>query len=108
MDIQTIINQMMGAAGKVITGKKWDQAKVYAENEFKNFTNDLLLIKQLYDAGKITQDRAIAHVKFQKDSMETVLIAIEGLGILLVQDAINAALDAAKQTVNKSIGFALL
>ena len=40
--------------------------------------------------------------------MQTVLLTIEGLGIVAVQNAINAALSVVKDTVNTAIGFTLL
>ena len=40
--------------------------------------------------------------------MQTVLLTIEGLGIVAVQNAINSALDVVKDTVNKAIGFGLI
>jgi hypothetical protein len=37
-----------------------------------------------------------------------VLLAIQGLGLLSVEAAINAALNVVKNTVNTAVGFALI
>ena len=44
----------------------------------------------------------------QKNASRSVLLTVEGLGILAVEEAINAALDVIKGAANKAIGFALL
>jgi hypothetical protein len=44
----------------------------------------------------------------QKNSALAVLLTVQGLGLLTVESAINAALGAVKETVNTALGFLLL
>ena len=47
-------------------------------------------------------------MEIQKNASRTVLLTIEGLGLLAVEAAINAALNVVKDAVNTGIGFTLL
>ena len=82
--------------------------KSYAETESKKLAHTLILIEELYLSKKIDQDEVRLHLDIQRNSTRIVFLAIEGLGILAVEQAINAALAVIKDSVNKAIGFALL
>lgn len=107
IDISGLIPDMLGAAAGVLRDS-WPEAEEFAETEFKKLGESLALIARLHAEGKITEERARLHLEFQKSSMKTVLLAIEGLGIIAVERAINAALGVLKDTVNTAFGFALL
>ena len=66
------------------------------------------MISQLKLEGKINEEQAKLYIEIQKSSVRIVLLTIEGLGILAVEAAINAALDIVKTTVNKTIGWSIL
>lgn len=100
--------QKMVEAAKGVFADKWPQTQEYAESEARIFTERFATIAKLRLEGKITERRAKLHVEFQKDAWETVLLAVEGLSQLLVEEALNAALDAVKDVVNTAVGFALL
>lgn len=107
LNISALIPDMLNAAAGVLKDK-WPEAKEYTESEFKKLEESLALVSRLYAAGEITQKRAKLHIEFQKSSMRNVLLTIEGLGILAVEQAINAALKVIRDTVNTAIGFSLL
>lgn len=107
VDISNLIPQMLGAAQKEIV-TSWNDAKDYSETEFKKFAISLADIGKLYADGKISEKRAKLLIEFHKNAMQNVLLTIEGLGILAVQNAINAAISVVKDTVNSAIGFTLL
>ena len=107
LDISGLLPDMLQAAGGVLKDK-WPDAKAYAESEFKKFGETLALVERLYTSGDITQQRARLHVEFQKSAMRNVLLAIEGLGVLVVEQSINAALKVVRDAVNTAIGFRLL
>ena len=98
---------MLNAAGSEL-GERWPEARDYAETEFKKTAETLLLIDKLLREEKIDQERARLHFEFQKASMKTVLLTVEGLGLLAAERAINAALDVVRKTVNRALGFGLL
>jgi hypothetical protein len=58
--------------------------------------------------GKINDEQAKLHIEIQKNATRTVLLTVEGLGIVTVDAAINAALDAVKDSVNTAVGFVLI
>lgn len=87
---------------------KWPDAKEYGETEAKKLAQTLVMIGTLKATGKINKEQAELHLEMQKNATRMVLMTIEGLGILAAEGAINSALNAVKDTVNKEIGFTLL
>ncbi len=57
---------------------------------------------------QITKDQATAFLNQQKNASQAVLTAIEGIGIVDAEQAINAGLNAVAQIVNNAIGFAIV
>ena len=98
---------MLGAA-KGVLKKKWPEVKDYAESEYKKLAETLQLIEKLTLAGTITPEEALLQLQIQRNAARTVLLTIEGLGVLAAEQAINAALNAVKPVVNGAIGFALI
>lgn len=106
-DFSNLVPQMLGAAEKEIVSG-WDEVKSYAETEFKKFTLSLEDIGKLLLSGKISVERAQLLTELHKNAIQNVLLTIEGLGILAVQRAINAAVSVIKDSVNSAIGFAVI
>lgn len=98
----------MIAAAAGVFNEKWPDIKEYAETELKDFSRALGRISTRHASGRLSDDNAKAMVRAQIKSMEIVLLAVEGMGILTVEAAINAAIAVVQTTVNKAIGFALL
>jgi hypothetical protein len=107
LDTKALIDSMTGAA-KGVFKDKWPKIQEYAESEIKMFAERFATIAKLRAAGTISEKRARSHVEFQKEAWETVLLSIEGLNQLMVEEALNAALDAVKDVVNTAVGFVLL
>lgn len=107
MDFSALVADMLAAARAKLVDH-WKDARPYAESEFQAYTRNLAFIANLKEDGKITEEQAKLYLDIQKNSMRTVLLTIEGLGILAVEAALNAALDVIRTVVNKAIGWALL
>lgn len=107
IDWTALGKQMLSAARKAL-GKKWSKAKDYAQVEVKKLADTLALIEQLYAARKINKEEARLHLQLQKNAARTVLLTLEGLGMLAAEAAINAALEVVKAPVNKVLGFPLV
>ncbi|MGA3244400.1 MAG: hypothetical protein ABSE41_07285 [Bacteroidota bacterium] len=103
LDVSILIGAM-----KPILDKYWGDVKDYAESEAAKMAKTLETVVQLRVAGKIDDQQAQALVEMQKNAMQAVLLAIQGIGLIAAQKAINAALAAVKDIVNKAIGFPLL
>ena len=107
IDYEVLIAEMLHAAQAPLA-KHWKVAKPYAEKEIQSFTGNVKLIAKLKEEGKITEEQAKLYLDIQRSSMRIVLLTIEGLGMLAVEAAINAALNVAKSTVNTVTGWSLL
>ncbi|MFH7524067.1 hypothetical protein AB2J22_01960 [Aeromonas sp. A5] len=96
------------AALKEVFSARWPEIKSYGETEGKKLAQTLVMIEALKASGEINEEQAALHLEMQKNATRIVLLTFEGLGILAVEAALNAALNVVKDTVNKAIGFALL
>src|SRR5687767_3100457 len=99
VNVENLLKDMLQAAQGVLTNH-WGKAKPFAEQEFRSFAQNIQLIGELKLKGEITEEEAKLHLRIQKSSIRVVLLTIEGLGILAVESAINAALNVVKGSVN--------
>jgi hypothetical protein len=106
-DMQDLLGDMLAAARKVFTAS-WQEVRPFAELEFRHFTENLSLISELHDGGKITDEEARLQMNIQKDAARSVLASIEGIRLVTVENALNAALSVIRTPVNKALGWALL
>lgn len=107
IDTTKLAKDMVVAASGVFNDT-WPSVKDYAESELKDFAENLVDISARLAAGRLSEDNAKAMVRAQVKSVEIVLLAVQGIGILMAESAVNAALDVARTTINTSIGFALI
>ena len=107
LDIQQVLPGMIEAA-KGVFGKKWPVIKDYAEGELEKLARTLTQIETLKISGQISEAEASVLFEMQKNTARAVMLALQGMSLLLVEGAINAALATVKDTVNTSLGFVLL
>lgn len=107
INVNEILEKMLDASKEALQNH-WEEAKPYAKQELKSLAESLKLINQLKVDGKINEQQAKYYLEIHKSSVRIVLLAIEGLGILAVESAINAALDVVKTTVNAAIGWSII
>ena len=93
---------------KGVLSDKWPEIQEYAETETKKLAESFVMVEKLRKENRITEEEAELHFNIQKNASRTVLLAIEGLGILSVERAINAALQIVSDTVNSALNFTLL
>lgn len=103
IDIDKLLKGMLEAAGGVLK-KQWPKAKDYAENEFRKLLLEAQHIGKLKAAGKITEQEAVYLMDMQRNASRAVMLTIEGLGILAIEAAINAALAVVRDTINSALG----
>jgi hypothetical protein len=97
----------MFKAFKSSLSDNWPEVKDYAETEAKKMAESLVMIEKLILTNQITEEQARLHFQIQHNATRMVLLTIEGLGIIAVEQAINAALDVLKETVNTTLDFTL-
>ena len=107
IDVSKLVAKMLAAA-KGVLAEKWPDARDYAETEFKKIGEAILFIEKQRALGAMSDEKAKLHLDIQKNASRTVLLTLEGLGILAVEAAINAAMAVIRDTVNTALGFALL
>ena len=107
LDVADLASKMFEAfKGKL--SDKWPDVKDYAEAESKKLAENFVLIEKLKLTGKITEEQAKLHHEIQRNASRTVLLTVEGLGLIAVEVAVNAAMDVLKETVNGALDFTLL
>lgn len=87
---------------------KWPDVKDYAEAESKKLAENFVMIEKLKLTGQITDEQATLHHEIQRNASRSVLLTVEGLGLIAVEQAVNAAMDVLKEAVNGALDFALL
>jgi|SRR6516164_4030010 hypothetical protein len=107
IDANELLADMLKAVKKSLENK-WPQVRDLATSEFRKFAQNIEDIKKMKSKGTITLEQAKLQLEIQKNSIKTVLLTEEGLGLLAVEAAINAAIDVIKESVNKIIGWGLL
>lgn len=107
INIAGIVKDMLAAAKPVLEGY-WKEVKPFVEKESKSFAQNLAMIAKLKIQGKMTREEALLHIEIQKNSFRTVLTAVQGLGLLAVENALNAAIGVIRKAVNTAIGWTLL
>lgn len=102
-----ILKPMVAAAHESLA-KDWGKAEDYAKPELKKLATSLADIAKLVAADKVNKRQAKALLNIHRNTTQAVLLTIEGLGVIAVEDAINAALGAARDAVNGAVGFKLV
>jgi hypothetical protein len=102
-----ILKPMLAAAERSLAAD-WGKARDYSGPEFKRLAASLVDITKLVAADKVNKRQAQALLRIHRNTTQTVLLTIEGLGVIAVENAINAALGAVRDTVNTAVGFKLV
>jgi len=107
LNIGELVQTMLGAAKGELEAA-WPKAKDFAEAEFKKLAERSIEIGKQRVAGNLSSDEAEDLLLMQKRAAETVFLAIQGLTLVAIQNAINAALNAIKDAVNTAVGIVVL
>jgi hypothetical protein len=104
VDIKGIVSQTLQAIEKVL-GSKYKEAAIFAENESNKFVQDMAQIGEWKIQGKITESEAASLVSLHKRSYKMVLTSLEGISLIVAENAINSAIGATANSLNKMIGW---
>ena len=107
LNISDLVTPMLNAV-KNSLAHDWPKAEDYATAEMKRLAQSLIDIQELIVEGKVNEQQAKPLMNVYKNTAVMVFIAIEGLGIIAVENAINAALGVVRETVNAATGIAIL
>ena len=107
IDISELVSSMLSAA-KDTLGRKWPESRDYAEAAFVQIGEAISFIEMQRVSGKMSEEKARLHLDIQKNASKTIMLTLEGLGIVAVEASMNAALKVIRDTVNTALGFVLI
>lgn len=107
INMEKLVKDMAGAATGVLK-EKWPSVKTYAEAEFKKLGETVIAVQKSKLTGNITEEEARLLLEMQKNAMRSVFLTVEGLGIIAVEEVINAAMAVVRSTINTAIGWSIL
>ncbi len=102
-----ILSSMVTAARDALADA-WPGVRDFAGPEIRRLAWALADITHLIEAGKVNPQQARALDRIHRNTAFTVLLTLEGLGVIAVENAINAALGAVGDVVNAAVGFRLM
>lgn len=107
IDTRALLKEMVKAAQGVLEDA-WPDLKEVATAELKGIAESIKTIERLRLQGKISQRQAKLLLKMKRNTAKIVLLSFQGMGLISVENAVNAALKVARDTVNTSLGFKLI
>lgn len=107
LDANEVLTAMLSAAEQAAK-KRWPKVKSYCEPELKKIGAAIVSIEERRALGLISDNAARLELKICRSATEVVLEGLKGEAKLAAEAAINAALDAVREMVNRALGFALL
>ena len=107
LDLQSVGDSILAAMKSVLSGS-WQSVASLAAGEAQKLAQTLINIESMASAGTVTQAQAGILLDMQRHATRAVLLSVEGIGILIAEQALDAGLNAVGQTVDKAVGFALI
>jgi hypothetical protein len=107
LDVQALATQMLEVALPLLQKDAKDAAAL-AKTEFTKIAQTIVGIEEQLATGQINQQQAVLYLDMQENWSQSTLLCLQGLALLAVESAINAALGVIKTAVNTAVGFALI
>ncbi|PYQ26985.1 MAG: hypothetical protein DMF56_21785 [Acidobacteria bacterium] len=107
IDVSSLTNTMIHGVRHAI-GERWSTIRAVAEPELRKLAQTIEDVRQLHADGVIDADRAFQFVEMQRNTAMSVVRTVEGLGVLIAHEAVDAAAHAAGTVVNRLVGFKLI
>lgn len=102
-----LLKQMVKAA-KVVLEDSWPDLKEVAIAELRGIAEGVKTIEKLRLQGKISQRQAKLLLRMKRNTAQIVLLSFKGMGLIVVENALNAAFKVVRDTVNTVLGFRLI
>jgi hypothetical protein len=107
LKVSDIFSDMLSAARESFADS-WPKVRDYARPEMKKLAQSLVDITRLAAQGKVNKQQAKALLNIHANTAKMVMLTVEGLGLIAVENAINAAFKAAADAVNAAAGLKIL
>ena len=105
-DVAAVGSEALSAAMAALRGHA-NKAQPFLVAEAKKMAETGLQIVEGRAKGEINDAQAKILLRMQGNASQAVLTAVESIGMIAAQDAINAALGVVRGAVNKALGIAL-
>lgn len=105
VDVNGLVDQMV-TAGRGLAGGVWAQMQSYAIPELKKIAIQIEAIAENH--AQYTLQGAEILFDMQIRAAVSVIVAMTSMTLVMVQNAVNAILDAVKDFINTASGFVLL
>lgn len=106
INVEDILIPMVNAA-KDSFEKNWPEIKDFAIPELNKIAIEIVSIEFLVKSGRVTEGAASVLLDMQINASRAILLALKGMSLLMVEQAINASLKAIEDIVNQAFGFTL-
>jgi len=106
LDVEKLVQEMGKAALPHLKGGA-AKAKEFGRVEAEKMARTAQMLALGVAGGKIDEDEATLILDVQKNASRSVLLTIKGLGIVAVENAVNAAMDVLKKAIKKATGVIL-
>ncbi len=107
LDVHFLATKMLSATEKIVE-TNWAITRKYFEFETKIFAEGLIGIVKQRAAGTLCEEGARKYIEGQKLAWKTVLISVICLSLPIIEQALDAALNAVRWIINPAVGFELL
>jgi hypothetical protein len=107
IDTTSLVQNMLAAVRQVLQ-VHWNDVRPFAETEMQKLAATAAQIEAGHADGTISEAQAQILLRMQANASQAVLTAVETVGMIAAQDAINAAIQVLIQAVNRAVGFAIL
>jgi len=107
LDAKNVFEAMLAAARKTI-GEDVPEAKKYIESSTRALAANTQEVAGWLAAGQITLEDAQALMRMHERSAKMALTAAETIGLAMAERAINAAINAVRDLVNRVLPVPLL
>jgi hypothetical protein len=107
MDAGNIADTILTAMKGVLAGS-WESVAGLAAGEAQKLAQTLISIETMSAEGTTTPAQATILLDMQTHATRAVLLSVEGIGLLVAQQAIDAGLTAVGTIVDKAVGFTLI
>lgn len=105
-DFEQILTDSVALAKKEL-GSTYKKLKPYAEHEFRQFAENLSFLATLKLKGAITQEELKLRLQLQKQALANVLLAIQGIGLVVAEKIINGVLGIVAKALKSALKVTL-
>jgi hypothetical protein len=107
LDTDQLVADTLAAVKAALTGH-WNAVAPFAEAEMRKLAVTAAQIEAGHLSGTISAAQAKILLKMQANASQAALTAVETVGMIAAQHAINAALAVVKKAINAAIGIPLV